>query len=346
MCPSDHVHRSPSVTRRGIVLIVCIWVLMALSLLAVGFAYRVRLNYKATSYQAREQELRYLARAAVTQAILALEADANEFDAFTEEWHLPLQGRPNEWLKDLNVQYCRGPSVHCTVVDEDGKENVNTADGATLAALGIDAEVVSAILDWRDADDEVTWPGGSESDYYLCREPRYKCKNKPFELLQELLLVKGVSAELFQGEDTNGNGKLDEGEDLNGDREMQLGLCELLTVHGDGLVNLNTVSAQVLVAVSGIDADAAQALTTYRNGNDGEVGTVDDVVLKSLDDLQSVPGLSEFAYLRLREVGKVASEHFSIRSTALEEGSFQQVRTEATVRRTAKGVIVLSWGER
>jgi general secretion pathway protein K len=319
---------------------------MALSLLAAGFAYRVRLNYKATSYQAREQELRYLSRGAVTQALLVLEADNNEFDAFTESWHLPLQGGASDWLKDPSLQYCRHPTVRCTVIDEESKVNVNTVDSGVLTALGIDPDVVSAILDWKDENDEVTWPGGAESEYYLRRSPPYRCKNKPFELLQELLLVKGVGPELFQGEDTNGNGKLDEGGDLNGDGEIHPGLCDLLTVYGDGLVNLNTASADVLASVSGVNVESARAFTAYRNGNDGEVGTADGVVFKSLDDLKGAPSLSEFDYLRLREVGKVTSEYFSIRSTASEEGTVQQVQIEATVRRTAEGVIVLSWAER
>ena len=346
MCLSSAARGLSSVSKRGIVLIVCIWVLMALSLLAAGFAYRVRLNYRATSYQAKEQELRYLARGAVTEGILVLEADNNEFDAFTESWDVPLRGVADDWLEDTSLQCCRHPTVHCSVIDEERKVNVNTAGADVLTALGIDADVVSAILDWRDTNDEVTWPGGAESDYYLRREQPYRCKNKPFELLQELLLVKGVSRELFRGEDTNGNGKLDEGEDLNGDGEMQLGLCELLTVHGDGLVNLNTASADVLASASGMSDESARAFAAYRNGNDGEVGTDDDVVFGSLDDLKGVPSLSEFDYLRLLEVCKVASEYFSIHSTASEEGTLQQVQVEATVRRAAEGVTVLSWEER
>lgn len=332
--------------RRAIALIVCIWVLVVLSLLALSFAFRVRLVYKATAYHAKEQELRYLARAAVTQAIAVLAADTNEFDAFTEEWHYPLLRIQGEWLGDVSLQHVRQPVVSCVVVDEESKVNVNLANGAVLTELGIEQDIVSAILDWRDEDDEVTWPGGAESGYYLQREPAYPCKSKPLEVLGELLLIRGVGPQAFLGEDVNRNGILDPGEDVDGNRELQLGLRDLLTVHGDGLINLNTASSVVLGGIPGVTPETAEAFAAHRNSGDSEAGTADDAVLASLEDLGEIPWLSEYDYLRLGEAGKVASEYFLIDATASEDGTYQRVQVEAIVRRTSEGVVVVSWVER
>jgi type II secretory pathway component PulK len=58
------------------------------------------------------------------------------------------------------------------------------------------AELAASIVDWRDADDEVT-SGGAESEYYLLLADPYYCKNAPFETLDELLLVKGATRDLL-----------------------------------------------------------------------------------------------------------------------------------------------------
>jgi hypothetical protein len=66
-----------------------------------------------------------------------------------------------------------------------------------------DAEVstvVDSIVDWYDPDDE-TGVHGAETPFYLDREPAYPAKNGPFESIEELLQVRGVTPELFYGVD-------------------------------------------------------------------------------------------------------------------------------------------------
>lgn len=73
-------------------------------------------------------------------------------------------------------------------------------------------EMIDTILDWRDTDDEMR-PNGAESEYYNLLEPAYNAKNGSFDSVEELLLVKGVTAAVLYGEDINRNGILDENED-------------------------------------------------------------------------------------------------------------------------------------
>jgi len=111
-----------------------------------------------------------------------------------------------------------------------------------LLELRIDnpQEIIDAILDWRDADSDPR-PGGAENEYYntLDPGPPYNAKNGPFDSVEELLLVKGVTAAILYGEDVNRNGILDRNEDDgaesfpyydNGDGILNPGIAPFLTV--------------------------------------------------------------------------------------------------------------------
>jgi DNA uptake protein ComE-like DNA-binding protein len=130
------------------------------------------------------------------------------------------------------------------VDDEGSKININTANRDTLMRLpGMTEDVADAIIDWRDTDEN---PGasGAESDYYETLQPPYRCKNGPFETVEELLLVKGVTPDLLYGYDANHNGFLNEeevaatgGGSLQESQEGSLsprGLLPFVSVYGVG----------------------------------------------------------------------------------------------------------------
>ncbi|MFQ5804871.1 MAG: hypothetical protein ACE5I3_00310 [Phycisphaerae bacterium] len=101
-------------------------------------------------------------------------------------------------------------------------------------------DLINAILDWRDPDSD-TREGGAENDYYNALDPGppYNAKNGPFDSVEELLLVKGITAAVLYGEDVNCNGILDENEDDgeesfpyydNADGILDYGIAPFLTV--------------------------------------------------------------------------------------------------------------------
>jgi len=100
------------------------------------------------------------------------------------------------------------------------------------------AELAAAIKDWRDSDDNVT-PSGAEAETYSRLRPPYKCKNAPFETVEELRLVVGAQLEILYGEDSNLNGILDLNEndgnvslpDDNRDGRLDPGILEYVTVY-------------------------------------------------------------------------------------------------------------------
>ena len=82
---------------------------------------------------------------------------------------------------------------------------------ALLELPGATEELVDAILDWLDADDE-TRPGGAETEDYETLPEQIVCRNGPLETIEELLLVRGMTTEILFGEDLNRNGQLDPNE--------------------------------------------------------------------------------------------------------------------------------------
>jgi general secretion pathway protein K len=115
--------------------------------------------------------------------------------------------------------------VMVRVVDEQGKINLNGLVQTTATAppvqgrpgaqaaeaprtwiditqdlfqrLHIDPMIVGAIVDWIDADDLPTGPGGAESQYYRSLEKPYVARNAPMETITELRLIRGVTDELL-----------------------------------------------------------------------------------------------------------------------------------------------------
>ena len=93
--------------------------------------------------------------------------------------------------------------------------------GPVVAALmqlpGMTVEVADSLLDWIDADDEPR-ESGAESEFYERLEPPLKPANAVPTVVEELLLVRGVTRRLLFGDDANRNGSLDSYEQQGGDR--------------------------------------------------------------------------------------------------------------------------------
>ncbi|MBI2799542.1 MAG: type II secretion system minor pseudopilin GspK [Gammaproteobacteria bacterium] len=109
-------------------------------------------------------------------------------------------------------------------------------------ALELDPEPIQAILDWIDPDTETRFPNGAEDDYYTNQAPAYRTANRPFVSPRELLLVKGVTMEMYK--------KL---------------APFIVTLPQSTKINVNTASKEVLMSLApGIDASVAEQLIRAR----------------------------------------------------------------------------------
>ncbi len=120
---------------------------------------------------------------------------------------------------------------------------------------GMTDDIVDAVLDALDSDDEPR-AGGAELSDYESLGIDDAIPNGPFESIDQLLQVAGVTPELFYGEDANRNGLLDPNEndgnqlppDDNSDGILDLGWRDYLTASsrernttsdGESKINLN-----------------------------------------------------------------------------------------------------------
>ena len=97
-------------------------------------------------------------------------------------------------------------TVSIKIIDLERYANINTANTAelqqALTVMGVDADDISvvsdSIQDWRGTA-AAPRVAGAESDYYQSLTPPYYAKNAPIDDLSELLLVKGVTPEMYYG---------------------------------------------------------------------------------------------------------------------------------------------------
>jgi general secretion pathway protein K len=130
-----------------------------------------------------------------------------------------------------------------------------------IGQFGLEGEardvIVDSILDWRDPDDFYR-VNGAENDYYQSLKEPYQCKNGNFDSIEELLLVKGVTPELFHGRKAvkTGEGEAQEG---------RIGLKEIFSIYAPGAqIDINSATAVALRGILGIPGEVAEKIVKAR----------------------------------------------------------------------------------
>ncbi len=233
-----------SAGRSGVVLVLVLWLMAFLSMMVLSFLRNERIELRVASGQADRMRAMELCKSGVAMAAAVLASDETAYDTAFDEWKgsdedfkehvMGDDGYFSLIFNDLDDQ----AEIAYGLSDENGKINLNSAPADVLAELpGMDEEIAAAIVDWRDEDEDTQ--NGAESAYYQGLDPPYACKNAPFETVEELLFVKGVTPDLLYGEDANRNGVLDANENDgdaayppdDADGLLDGGLIDFLTVH-------------------------------------------------------------------------------------------------------------------
>lgn len=255
--------------REGSVLIIVLWIAFGLVALALYFAQTMQFELRAADNRAAAVEASQAIAGAVRYAsniLTTVERPGTPPDPLTyESEQLPI-GDANVWFIGRETLTSIPGEPTFGFADEAAKLNLNTATAEMLELLPrMTPELAAAIIDWRDTDTTVT-TGGAENETYQAGNPAYRCKNAPFESVDELRLVSGMSTELLFGEDSNLNGVLDANENDgdntpptdNRDGRLDPGLLEYLTVHtrepntrldGTPRLSLNNTNQQELATL-------------------------------------------------------------------------------------------------
>lgn len=269
--------------RRGSVVVVVVWaVAIAAVLVAATQVVSFRQAVVGRETLARVQA-RWAARAGLEQMIAIM------------EWHLenPNPDDPMAVVRDMeehaigevstgswDIRHFLDGVEWAGPMDESARLNVNAASRAQLGNLpGMTPDVVDAIIDWRDENDQVEGLG-AESDYYSNRATGYRPRNGNFRSIAEIELVAGAWPENVRGEDWNLNGRLDPNEDDGPrtfpddkpDGKLDAGWSQYLTaaslqspmsLSGEEKLPLRGADEDGLIKRLGVSAEQARALIAY-----------------------------------------------------------------------------------
>ncbi|MBI5893489.1 MAG: general secretion pathway protein GspK [Deltaproteobacteria bacterium] len=173
-----------------------------------------------------------------------------------------------------------GGKVSYAIIDEESKININTASRDLLwnlmKALGIEIAardvIADSILDWRDTNSDYHLNGAESDDFYLKLSHPYEAKNGSLDSYEELLLVKGITPDIFYGAkdipqginfaNLQTNAETKTPEDYNSDFS---GIHNYITSFGAHQININTASEKALEARLGT-AVSQQIISQRKDG--------------------------------------------------------------------------------
>lgn len=314
---------------RGIALLITISVTTILVATALEYNRRARFEVLSTASVRDQMTLSYMASSGVHAAMALLIKDKAEsnFDSLQEDWANP--EKIDEILQEIPFD---NGKLSVVITDELAKIQVNALvmfpDSSQfnesqvmiweriLNVIGNEDDlqndstptaIVNSVKDWLDSgdDDATTGLSGAESSYYGEQDPPYKSRNGPIADLSELLLIKGITPQLYYG------------------TKDAPGLANYMTVHGlavgagtsfnwPGRININTADVPVLAALLGSEnQDLAQVVYDYRQELAAEKVVHD---FSSLQWYKNIAGLSDVT-IDSRLI-TTSSDVFRIRSTA------------------------------
>lgn len=312
------------------VLVGLLWCFALLSVVVVGVLYGARLELLVVKNHGDQIQAHYLALAGVEKAKALLYHDAKDRKRAAVHHSGTLYDSPQDF-KD--VAFGRGEfrvfhqggrndsgKLLYGISDEESRLNLNNASPEELAKIyNMTPEVVAAIKDWKDGDNAAS-NGGAEAEYYGALQPPYLPRNGEFQTVRELLMVRGVTAEFFKGEDENQNGLLDpEEDDGNGafppdnrDGVLDAGWSGLLTVQsssvnqtaaGQPRVNVQEAGERDLTAVRGITPEIARAIIASRGQKELEnLADLLDVTNRPPSGGVSVPAVKPIDEQKLMDI--------------------------------------------
>lgn len=266
--------------RRGLILVLALWMIVVLSLVAYSLAYEMQMEMTLTGHRRDGLRALELARLGVARAVADLKNDVI-MDYATDLKRLgeivPFDGlgdpyRDEEEYTDVEVDDEGYYTVR--VVDQESKILLNSTNPRHLKTmenllriLGVNdreaQEMAQAIFDWMDVDDTpVGGEGESELLFYNEMHARLqggrwdeetavvRPRNDYFMTLDQLLEIPGMTKDLLYGYDPDDPEAVQERQErLERGREVTPGLRDLLTIHSAGHINVNTASREVLAAV-------------------------------------------------------------------------------------------------
>ena len=298
-------------------------VIFSLTVIVAAFAYSMSVEMRLAQINNYDVELEWMGRSGMELARFALAAkcpDQKDIDALNQFWAGGTSPCSNDIpqfsLKDFPIG---NGKITVTITDAERRFNINQVANASAPQMDVlqkaltaasvtdptqSSKIIDSILDWVNAG-AGTHISGAKDEYYNHLDPPYYCRNGPMEDISELLLIQGITPEIYWGANStnhppaayqqqgfNHTPRATKSRFLNEAKNVPnpVGLVELFSPFG-GRLNINTAPAKTLQLLPGIDESAAQRIIERRAGPDGIDGTDDDTPFHSVTELSGIlPG--------------------------------------------------------
>jgi len=305
--------------REGFIVVVVLCTIIMLAVLLFTFNEQSRGNLFAVEDSKNSAQALNCAETGLNIAMAALERG----DAIYSNGKLRnlLAGREDVDLAD--------GTCSITVAEESGKLNLNllkTSEGAPdrtridqmlrlidllnrrdFEVPPISYGIVPAIIDWIDSDEETACLPfimngnlGAESSYYAGLDRPYRARNAPLDTTEELLLIRGITPDIFER------------------------IRDYVTVKGEGKININSASKLVIESMSEkMDPAVAQMIVNRRM----------EKPFGDLGELRGIPGMTDPVYQAIRRAATVQSEESYYRVTSRGNAAGRECMIVAMIQR-------------
>ena len=323
---------------RGIALILTIMAISIIVALSVQFNRKMRDQLFATATVDQGLKALYMANSGIAYGMALLAVDDAKSDALTDQWSSDNESPVPQQLSIGSQALFSSGSFSIRIEDLSSRIPINLVDKTESdkvfskifrrllenEAFELEAErvneIVDSVIDWIDPglDEGGTLPSGAEWDYYQSLEPPYYCKDGALDSLEELLLIKGMTPELFGTDDA----------------KESPSLRRYLTVYGDtdAKININTADKLVLQA---LDDDMTQGMAEDMDAYRKET---DSLLLENANWCNDA-GVPKDIYERIKKTITTKSTYFKITAT----GRYGQVSSspEDKSRAVERTVVVV-----
>jgi len=347
---------------KGIALMIVLWVLTLLSVMVFEFSYTMRLEATVTRNFKEGANSYYLAQAGINRAVIeivktkssvkkfkgskeSLVKDKEQDETGEEEESKEWRPREEPYAFPFGDGECEvkigdeGSKNNLNWVAKEAKKNRKFLTDILEKSCGLEGEkrdtIADSIIDWVDKD-SAHLLNGAEDDYYESLEDPYECRDGNFVVTEELLLVRGVTEEIYYGKKpfSEEGDEFEEkvstysagGEEwgnLGEERRITQGLSEIFTVFSSETshkTNINDASYGLLMSVQGMTDEVALRIIELRREEEFE--NINDVRLKTLPNYNQIASkitVDPTNFYRIEACGRVADSSVKRTITAVIE---------------------------
>ena len=300
-------------SERGSALLIVLWLSVALFAIAFTVAHMVRAEVDRVGTDADTLRAQYLAQAGIDRALLWIDWSAAGVRR--------LDGGPFYEPPSERLQFAF-PSGEASVelIPESSRLNINSAILPDLTSVMLAGgatpdqavAIAAAVADWRQGDPRAIT---QFDQFYLSLHPSFRSPHASFREIEELLLVRGMTPELFYG----GYRQAPDGRFY-----PYGGVRDCLSVYGSTTqFDVNTASPALLAAL-GAPPAAVSVIVNMRNL----------APIKSMDQIHAVLGNAPWLSRLTTNNGNLGTI-WTVRATArlkFADGRYSEVkRTAAAV---------------